>query len=290
MRVLKTWQVVTFVHAIDDRWHLTKRAAITIVCARSGRNAQQALHIVRSAATRLPINFQIGETIMDIKQNHSTPTRRSARVVSPSALAVVIALATSSVFAVAQAATVSTATAATAAVKTSGSTDALLKFSQAGRDAFDNVRLARVDLFNGRTDAAIKEMKAAQVALIAAKAEAPTFTSSAQEKVMGKVLDTTKQSITADAVPVGGDLVLDDNFQLSPKHQPVLAKAKEQLAKGDKKAAIEVLKQGNIDVSYNRLWLPMASSEKNLDKAINLATSKHYYGANLALKSIEDGL
>jgi hypothetical protein len=229
---------------------------------------------------------------MNNRPMNRTPSRRFA----PSALALAAALAIGSVFTLAQAASApstgptTTTAASTAPAKSSDSTDALLKFSQAGQDAFGNIRMARVDLFNGQTDAAMKEMKAAQVSLITAKAEAPTFVTNTQTKEMGKVVGTTNDVYTAKAVPVGGDLVLADNFQLTEQHKPVLAKAKEHLAKGDKKAAVEVLKAGNIDVSYNRQWLPIASAEKNLDKAITLATAKQYYDANLALKAIEDGV
>lgn len=226
----------------------------------------------------------------------ATPDRRRARRFSPAALAVAAALTAGGLYGVAQAA--DTAPAATAATTSAAKpttpqgdkTDALLKYSQAGRDAFDNIRMARFDLFNGHTDAAMKEMKAAQMSLITAKAEAPTFDIRTRTQMMGKVVGTDHDTITADAVPVGGDLILADDFQVSERHQPTLAKARAHLAKGDKKAAVEVLKQGDIDVSYNRQWLPLARAEQQLDQAITLSTSKHYYDANLALKAIEDGV
>lgn len=230
---------------------------------------------------------------MDIKQTQLAPARWSTRQAAVKALAVPATLLIVGALGLAQAATNPPAaapagTTGSAVAKSGDATDAVLKFSQAGHDAFASIRKARTDLFNGQTDAATTEMKAAQMSLIAAKAEAPSFATTTQTKVMGKVVGTQKDLFKADAVPVGGDLVLADNFQLSEQHRPVMAKANEQLAKGNKKAAVEVLKQGNVDVSYSRQWLPLASAEKNLDKAITLASSKHYYEANLALKAIED--
>jgi hypothetical protein len=227
---------------------------------------------------------------MDNRQIQLTPSNVPAPQRARKALALAAALALGSVLTLAQAATTTSAVTPATAAHASDSTDAVLQFSQAGHDAFDNIRMARIDLFNGRTDTAMKELKAAQVSLITAKAEAPTFVTKMQTQEMGKVVGTTKDTFTADAVPVGGDLVLADNFQMTEQHKPVLAKANAQLAKGDKKAAVEVLKAGDIDVSYNRQWLPISSAEKNLDKAIHLATAKKYYDANLALKSIEDGV
>ncbi|MEO8280028.1 MAG: YfdX family protein [Ideonella sp.] len=229
---------------------------------------------------------------MNIKQANQIPARRAPHRVARGALALAAAVALGSVFTLAEAAsTPSAAAPSTSAAANSGDkTDALLRFSQAGHDAFDRIRIARVDLFDGKTDAAMKEMKAAQLSLITAKAEAPTFSTTTRTKEMGKVVGTSKDSFTAQAVPVGGDLVLADNFQLTEQHKPVLAKANEHLANGNKKAAVEVLKAGDIDVSYNRQWLPISSAEKNLDKAISLTTAKHFYDANLALKAIEDGV
>jgi hypothetical protein len=245
---------------------------------------------------------------MDITQFRPAAVRGSTRRATSPAIALAAALAIGSAFGMARAASTppaavtATATSATPATPTASTaakataaptpdtTDALLTFSQAGRDAFDNIRMARLDLFNGNTATAMKEMKSAQKALITARAEAPTFATRTQTTVMGKVVGTSNDKVTADAVPVGGDLILADNFQLSDQHQPVLARAREHLAQGNKKAAVQVLKAGNIDVSYNRQWLPIASAEQNLDKAISLATAGNYYDANLALKVIVDGV
>jgi hypothetical protein len=236
-----------------------------------------------------------GAQIMNIRNPSVSPRFQLARRLPPSAIVVAAVLAAGGAFGLAQAAGLPVATAqATTTTNAQAAapdrTDALLKFSQAGRDAYEQVRQARRDLFDGRTDDAIAEMRAAQSSLIVAKAEAPTFATNTQTKVMGKVVDTTKDSFTAQSVPLGGDLVLAENFQLSERHQPAMAQARQHLAKGDQKSAVQALKAGAIDVAYNRQWLPIAGTEKNLGKAINMATSKKYYEANLALKAIEDGV
>jgi hypothetical protein len=229
---------------------------------------------------------------MDTNRITLHTSRLSIRRPRPQALALVAALAVGGAFTLAQAAATPPAAATTAAAKAGNGNgnEAMLKFSQAGHDAYAQIRQARNDIFDGHTDAALKAMKAAQFSLIAAKAEAPSFATSTRTTVMGKLVASTKERFTADAVPVDGDLVLSDKFQLSERHQPTLAKAKAHLARGDKTAAVETLKQGEIDVAYNRLWLPIAPAEKNLDKAIALATSGKFYDANLALKAIEDGV
>jgi hypothetical protein len=220
---------------------------------------------------------------MDTNRIPLHTSRLSIRRPRPQALALVAALAVGGAFTLAQAAATPPAAATTAAAKAGNGNEAMLKFSQAGHDAYAQIRQARNDIFDGHTDAALKAMKAAQFSLIAAKAEAPSFATSTRTTVMGKLVASTKERFTADAVPVDGDLVLSDKFQLSERHQPTLAM-------GVQPGAVETQQQGEIDVAYNRLWLPIAPAEKNLDKAIALATSGKFYDANLALKAIEDGV
>jgi len=175
-----------------------------------------------------------------------------------------------------------------ATATTDDAAKAVLRYSQAGQDAIDDVRFARLDLFDGNTDLAMKDMKAAQKSLMAAKAEAPSFATSTQVKVQGKVVGVDKDRFTADLVPVDGDLVLADHMLQPPKHASLLARARKFLSKGDKAGAIDTLRQGDVAVSYQRRWIPLADSAKRLDQAISLASQHKYFDANLALKGIED--
>lgn len=168
--------------------------------------------------------------------------------------------------------------------------DAMLRFSQAGRTAIDNIKVARIHLNDGKTDLAMGELKEAQSALMTAKAEAPTFVDQTKVMVQGKQVGQESAKVTADLVPVGSDIVLADNFKLSEKHRPFLSKAKDFLSRGNQKSAVETLKQGEIDIAVSRVWMPLSNTERQLDKAISLAAKKDYYNANLALKAIEDGL
>lgn len=218
---------------------------------------------------------------------------------SMAAGAVAIAMAIGMVVPVARAADVAPAKPAQAvtttqptntAIATSSEADALMKFSQAGRDAIDSVRLARRELFDGKPDLAMQDLKLAQKSLLVAKAEAPSFASTTLVSVQGKVIGKDANNVTADVVPVGGDLVLADQFKPAPKHVPILQKARELFGKGDRKGAVDTLTKGKVEVSYQRQWMPIASSSKLIDQSISLASDHKYYESNLALKSIEDGL
>ncbi|MEZ5726537.1 MAG: YfdX family protein [Burkholderiaceae bacterium] len=167
-------------------------------------------------------------------------------------------------------------------------TKALEDFSKAGQDAIDNVRLARLALFDGRTDEAVRDMKSAQKSLAIAKAEAPTFSTRTEVKVSGKLVGVDKDRLHSDMVPIDGDLLVQDKMRLTEKHRPFLEKARELLHMGDKASAAKVLKAGDIGVSYQRHWLMLSDAGKNLDQAISLAAQKKFFEANLALKGVED--
>lgn len=171
-----------------------------------------------------------------------------------------------------------------------GVADAMLRYSQAGRDAIANINTARDHLIDGQTDLARTELKQAQTALLTAKAEAPTFVDQTKVIVQGKQVGEESSNIKSDLVPVSSDVVLAENFTVQEKHKPFLARAKDMLTKGDRKGALETLKAGDVDVAFNRVWMPLASTEKLLDQAISQTAKKDYYAANLSLKAIQDNL
>lgn len=168
--------------------------------------------------------------------------------------------------------------------------DAMLRYSRAGREAISNINIARDHLNDGQPELARTELQQAQTALLTAKAEAPTFVDQTKVIVQGKQVGEESSNVKADVVPVSSDMVLAENFTVQEKHKPFLARAKDMLAKGDRKGALETLKAGEVDVAVNRVWMPLASTEKLLDKAISQTAKKDYYAANLSLKAIQDNL
>lgn len=168
--------------------------------------------------------------------------------------------------------------------------NAVLRYSLAGRDAMENINIARMHLNDGQTDLAKSELQKAQTALLTAKAEAPTFVGTTKVMVQGKQVGEESTKETANLVPISSDIVLAENFKITEKHRPVMARAKELFAKGDRKGAAETLKLGNVDIAVNRVWMPLAGTEKLLDQAISQTAKKDYYAANLTLKAIQDNL
>ena len=69
-----------------------------------------------------------------------------------------------------------------------------------------------------------------------------------------------------------------------------MAKANEQLKKGDQKQAMETLKLSEINVALVMQVAPLDKTVSGIDSAAQLIDSGKYYEGNQALKGIEDGL
>jgi hypothetical protein len=177
-----------------------------------------------------------------------------------------------------------------AAAKATPEVQALTRFSNDGKAFMDSVRSARTAIFNGDPKTAKDLMSKAKASLQAAKKEAPSFNIKTTTSVQGKVVGTEQATAAAALVPVDGQMVITDDYMLTPEKQAHIDKANEHLKKGEAKEAAEELRLADIDVGFNRMWIPIASSEKHLDDAIKLASESKYYEANLALKAIEDSV
>lgn len=177
-----------------------------------------------------------------------------------------------------------------APTKTDPSTEAIMKFSQDGNDAMREIAAARVAVFNANPKGAMDMLNKAKASLAKAEAEAPTFAIKTTVSVEGKKVGTTSDNETAKSVPVDGQLVLSDDFVPTPEKLAHINKANEHFKKGEKKEAMDELRLGEIDVMYNRAWLPLASTAKHLDQARKLMDEHKYYEANLALKAIGDSM
>jgi hypothetical protein len=165
----------------------------------------------------------------------------------------------------------------------------LTRFSNDGKDFMLAVGAARVSIFNGEPGAAKALMEKAKASLQAAKKDAPSFNVKTTTSVQGRTVGVEQASSTAAMVPVDGRIVVDDDYVVNPEKQAHIDKANEHLKKGEAKEAIGELRLAQIDVDFNRTWVPIAASERHLDDAIRLANENKYYEANQALKAIEGG-
>ncbi len=182
------------------------------------------------------------------------------------------------------------ATAAVAPAKSDAEAQAIMRFSQSGNNAIREIAAARVAIFIGDPKLALDTITKAKASVAEAELEAPTFTVKTTASAEGKDLGTKSVTEKVDTVPVDGRLVVADDFVPTPEKQARINKANEHFKNGKQKEALEELRLGEVEIMYNRIWMPLASTSKHIEQAIKLMNDQKYYEANLALKAIDDSL
>lgn len=155
-----------------------------------------------------------------------------------------------------------------------------LKISEQGFTAVQDVRLARLAIFQGVPEHAVKLTENAAKLLT-------------DDSIDWKKFATTNKNaalIGDQYIAIDGTVGISENFISTPEKQAAIKKANEQLSQGDKKSAMETLRLADISVTQKLYLLPLKHSQKAVAEAQNLLKEKKYYEANLALKAIEDSV
>jgi len=162
--------------------------------------------------------------------------------------------------------------------------------SQDGLLAMRNVFAARSAINDGQYEAAKGMLKTAQGALKkVATADKPT-TIKSETKAGDKVVDSSKDDIKADLIPISGQFQIVEDFAPTPEKTAHMNKAHEHIKKGDTKSAIDELKLADVGVVFQRVEMPLVATQDHVNAAISLLNDGEYHEANMALKATEDGL
>jgi len=155
-----------------------------------------------------------------------------------------------------------------------------LNISEQGFAAVKDVRLARLAIFQGIPEHAVKLTDNAAKLL-------------ADDSVDWKKFAKTNKNaalIGDQYIAIDGTVGISENFIATPEKQAAIKKANELLTKGDKKDAIETLRLADIAVTQKLYLLPLKHAQKAVADAQKLLKDKKYYEANLALKAVEDSV
>ena len=190
------------------------------------------------------------------------------------------------------------------------------KLSKDEAQAFRDMHLARIAIFDANPAQAKSLIGKAQAALAKAKTDDAVFTKAEAElKTPAEMAvakdktatdktaaaDTTaKDATTKDAaakskdkvawVPVDAQMTLGEDFVATPEKAAAVTEANKSLAKGDQKSAIEKLKLAHVDVNFVMAVLPLDKTATDVNQAATLIGQGKYYEANAALKTAEDGM
>lgn len=195
------------------------------------------------------------------------------------------------------------------------------KLSKDGAQAFRDMHLARIAIFDADPAQAKSLIGKAQAALAKAKTDDAVFTKAEAElKTPAEMAvakdktatdktaaaDTTakdataKDATTKDAaaksndkvawVPVDAQMTLGEDFVATPEKAAAVTEANKSLAKGDQKSAVEKLKLAHVDVNFVMAVMPLDKTATDVNQAATLIGQGKYYEANAALKTAEDGM
>jgi hypothetical protein len=187
-----------------------------------------------------------------------------------------------------------TACAQSKASKQAGAAQDVARLSKDGYAAIRDISQARLAIFNGQTAQAKTFTNEAQTGFEKAKSDDTAFTKAESDlrAPSGKTQPGSgaSASITPTAwIPVDGSLTLGEDYIDTPEKSAGVAKANEQLKKGDHQHAMETLKLANIDVSFVAEVAAVDKTMTGIQKAAQLIDAGKYYEANQALKGVEDG-
>lgn len=191
------------------------------------------------------------------------------------------------------------------------------KLSSDGIDAYRDVHLARLAIYEAKPDQARMFVSRAQSALEKAKTDSTAFTK-AEADLKPPAGMATAATMTGDAgkgrtdakdakpgadaaakpstqavtwLPVDAQLVLADDFVArNPDQSKAVDEANQHLRKGDQKGAVDRLKLAGVDVDFTLAVVPLTKTAQDVDQAAKLIADGHYYAANAALKQVEDGV
>jgi hypothetical protein len=167
------------------------------------------------------------------------------------------------------------------------------RLSTDGVSAFSDIHLARMAIFDGKTDEAAELVADAQVSLGKAKGDDTAFVKAESEfHTPGQSAPTApgnqpKTTTPVAWIPIDGDLVLGETFKPTPEKSAAVVTARKGLEKGEGAKSLESIKIAAIDVDYTMAVVPLETSIADIDEANRLMTSHDYYGASQSLRLAE---
>lgn len=184
------------------------------------------------------------------------------------------------------------------------------KLSKDGAQAFRDMHLARVAIYDANPTQAKDLIGGAKTALAKAKADDAVFNKAEADLKTPADLAASSKTATAPSdksapaqtgpdktasgagqiawVPVDAQLTLGEDFQATPAKASAVTEANKSLMKGDKKGAIEKLRVADVDVNFIMAVLPLDKTTADVNQAATLIDQGKYYEANALLKTAED--
>jgi len=153
-----------------------------------------------------------------------------------------------------------------------------IRLSEEGSKAARNISMARVAIFDGQSQEAMKLVDQAKATL-----------ATAAQDVDKLAIKKPDKADSGPMIPIDAKLTMADDFTLTPGRRKDLDKINEHLKKGETKEALNLLRPADVRLTLTTLFMPIDTTAKAVDQAAKLLAESKYYEANLALKKAEDG-
>ena len=202
------------------------------------------------------------------------------------------------------------------------------KLSKDGAQGYQDVALARLAIFDGRTadaktfadaaDSAFNKAKGDRTAFV--KAENALTPPDGQAKaadagkqgaipssqaggpqasgsqVNGSQADATPAAQPQDAdaakpkawLPVDGEISVNEDFSANPAKAAAVADANKSLAQGDRQGAMAKLKVAQVDLDYVVAVVPLDQTLTDVHQAATLVDNGKFYEASQQLRQVQD--
>jgi hypothetical protein len=184
------------------------------------------------------------------------------------------------------------------------------KLSADGSQAFQDLTLTRLAIFDGRADDAKKYIQRAETAFDKAKTDETVFTkaeadlkpptgkSSPANQTVGAAPPASKPTDSKSAeqmkkpiawLPVDGAISINEDYTANPAKKAAVAEANKSLKSGDRKAAVDKLKLADMNIDITLAVIPLEQTIDDVHQAATLINNGQYYEASQLLRQAQDG-
>jgi hypothetical protein len=188
------------------------------------------------------------------------------------------------------------------------------KLSADGSNAFQDLTLTRIAIFDGRTDDAKKYVQRAETAFDKAKRDETVFTKAeadlkppaktapgqqtvgaastatdAPDKVAGDQKSAEQLKKPISWLPVDGALSINEDYTGNPEKTAAVAEANKHLKTGDRNGAMEKLKLADLDLDVTLAVVPLEQTIDDVHQAASMISDGKYYEASQLLRKAQDG-
>jgi hypothetical protein len=180
------------------------------------------------------------------------------------------------------------------------------KLSTDGSQAFRDVILTRLAIFDGNVDKAKQLINEADQALAKAKADDAVFTKAEADlrpvknpspQAANEAGTPPKAKSTTSAeqmnkpiawLPVDSTVTINEDYRLSPTKTAAVADADKSLKSGDQKGAMDKLKLAGMDTDIVLAVLPLNQTISDVHQAAQLINSGKYFEGSQMLRQIQN--